>query len=141
MAVLKKLCIQYKELILYGIFGVLTTIVNIIVFYLLDIAHVNIYISNTCAFIISVIFAYVTNKLFVFESKSWKKNIVIKESISFLSARIFSYFLDMGTIYLLVDILKKNKLISKIIANIIVIIVNYIVSKMLIFRKKEKNAF
>lgn len=136
MAVLKKLCIQYKEFILYGIFGVLTTVVNIIVFYLLDAVHVNIYISNTCAFIISVIFAYVTNKLFVFESKSWKKNIVIKESISFLSARIFSYFLDMGTIYLLVDVLKKNKLISKIIANVIVIVVNYITSKVLIFKKK-----
>ena len=86
MAVLKKLCIQYKEFILYGIFGVLTTIVNIIVFYLLDIAHVNIYISNTCAFIISVIIAYVTNKLFVFESKSWKKNIVIKEDVYTMNA-------------------------------------------------------
>lgn len=136
ISLLKKLCVQYKELILYGIFGVLTTLVNIITFYLLDLLHINIYISNTIAFIVSVIFAFVTNKLFVFESKSWKKDILIKESFSFLSARLFSYLLDMGTIYLLVDILKINKLISKIIANIIVIIVNYITSKLLVFKKR-----
>ena len=86
----------------------------------------------------SVIFAFITNKLYVFESKSLDIKTIFKEGTSFLGARIFSYFVDMGTIYLLFDGLRINKLISKIVSNIIVIIINYIFSKF-IFKKKEGN--
>ena len=132
---LKMLIIKNKEIIKYLIFGILTTLVNILCFYILD---KDIYINNTISWIVSVIFAFITNKLYVFESKSLDIKTIFKEGTSFLGARIFSYFVDMGTIYLLFDGLKINKLISKIVSNIIVIIINYIFSKF-IFKKKEGN--
>lgn len=135
---LKMLIIKNKEIIKYLIFGILTTLVNILCFYILDKINIDIYINNTISWIVSVIFAFITNKLYVFESKSLDIKTIFKEGTSFLGARIFSYFVDMGTIYLLFDGLRINKLISKIVSNIIVIIINYIFSKF-IFKKKEGN--
>lgn len=135
---MQELIIKNKEIIKYLIFGILTTLVNILCFYILDKLNIDIYINNTISWIVSVIFAFITNKLYVFESKSLDIKIIFKEGTSFLGARIFSYFVDMGTIYLLFDGLRINKLISKIVSNIIVIIINYIFSKF-IFKKKEGN--
>ena len=135
---MRELINKNKELIKYLIFGILTTLVNILCFYILDKLNIDIYINNTISWIVSVIFAFITNKLYVFESKSLDIKTIFKEGTSFLGARIFSYFVDMGTIYLLFDGLKINKLISKIVSNIIVIIINYIFSKF-IFKKKEGN--
>lgn len=132
------LATKNKEIIKYLIFGVLTTLVNIISFYILDKLNVDIYINNTISWIISVIFAFITNKLYVFESKSMDIKTIFKEGSSFLGARIFSYFVDMGTIYLLYDGLRIDKLISKVVSNIIVIIINYVFSKY-IFRNKRGN--
>ena len=135
---MQELIIKNKEIIKYLIFGILTTLVNILCFYILDKLNIDIYINNTISWIVSVIFAFITNKLYVFESKSLDIKTIFKEGTSFLGARIFSYFVDMGTIYLLFDGLRTNKLISKIVSNIIVIIINYIFSKF-IFKKKEGN--
>ena len=135
---MQELIIKNKEIIKYLIFGILTTLVNILCFYILDKINIDIYINNTISWIVSVIFAFITNKLYVFESKSLDIKTIFKEGTSFLGARIFSYFVDMGTIYLLFDGLRINKLISKIVSNIIVIIINYIFSKF-IFKKKEGN--
>lgn len=135
---MQELIIKNKEIIKYLIFGILTTLVNILCFYILDKLNIDIYINNTISWIVSVIFAFITNKLYVFESKSLDIKTIFKEGTSFLGARIFSYFVDMGTIYLLFDGLRINKLISKIVSNIIVIIINYIFSKF-IFKKKEGN--
>lgn len=135
---MQELIIKNKEIIKYLIFGILTTLVNILCFYILDKLNIDIYINNTISWIVSVIFAFITNKLYVFESKSFDIKTIFKEGTSFLGARIFSYFVDMGTIYLLFDGLRINKLISKIVSNIIVIIINYIFSKF-IFKKKEGN--
>lgn len=135
---MQELIIKNKKIIKYLIFGILTTLVNILCFYILDKLNIDIYINNTISWIVSVIFAFITNKLYVFESKSLDIKTIFKEGTSFLGARIFSYFVDMGTIYLLFDGLRINKLISKIVSNIIVIIINYIFSKF-IFKKKEGN--
>ena len=134
----KKLFNKYKEIIMYGIMGVLTTIVNIIVFAICEkIIGINALVSNVIAWIVSVIFAYITNKLFVFESKSFKKEILIKEIISFTSARIFSLLLEEVIIYVMIDIMNINSLIVKVFSNIVVIVVNYIFSKLVIFKKKD----
>lgn len=134
----KQLCIKYKEIIMYGIMGVLTTIVNIISFTIFEKTFgITALVSNIIAWVISVIFAYITNKLYVFESKSFKKDVLIKEITSFTSARIFSLLLEEAIIYILIDIMSMNSIIVKIISNIVVIIVNYILSKLVIFKKKE----
>ena len=127
---------RLKELIWYGFFGLLTTIINILSFYLLDKLGINLYISNLLAWIISIIFAFITNKLFVFDSKSLKFKVLIKEFISFVFFRILSLGIDMFGMYSLIDLLKINEMISKVVVNIIVIIANYIFSKVFIFKKE-----
>lgn len=134
---IRELIKKYREIIMYLIFGVLTTLVNIISFYIMDKCKINLYVNNTIAWILSVLFAYITNKLFVFESKSLEPKVLIKEGLSFFGFRLLSYFMDMICIFLMVDIFNINKMISKIVGNIIVIIANYAFSKLFIFKKKE----
>ncbi len=126
---------KYKEVLLYLLFGGLTTIVNILTFYIFRKLNVELYISNIIAWIISVLFAFITNKLFVFESKNKTKKENIKEITSFFGFRLLSLVFDMGSMFLLINILKINDLLSKIFANILVIILNYIFSKLFIFKK------
>lgn len=129
---------KYKEILLYLVFGVLTTLVNIVSYYLFTrLLNLDPYISNTVAWILSVLFAFVTNKRFVFESKekSWK--IVLKEGISFLGFRLLSLGIDMGSMFVMLSLCKIDDMIAKIIANVIVVILNYIFSKVFIFKKEN----
>ncbi|MEE0866236.1 MAG: GtrA family protein [Clostridia bacterium] len=138
LEILKKQYFKYKEIINYLIFGVLTTIVNFITYFVLvRILNSNETISNALAWIISVIFAYITNKIFVFNSKDKEMKIIIKELISFIGCRAFSGILDIGMFYILVNLYKINDIITKIIISILVVVLNYIFSKLLIFKKRE----
>lgn len=128
---------KYKEMINYLIFGVLTTAVNYLSYALFArLLNFSVIISTVIAWILSVIFAYITNKLYVFESKSFEKKILIREIITFTSARIFSGVLDVFNMYIFVDIFKMNDLVIKLLSNVMVIIVNYVLSKLVIFKKK-----
>ena len=126
---------KYKEGILYLFFGGCTTLVNIISFMILRFLTVGTYISNGIAWVLAVLFAFVTNKLYVFESKSKNAKTVTREAISFFAFRLLSLFIDMGIMYLMIDVLSWNELLAKVLANIVVIIVNYIFSKLFIFKK------
>ena len=126
---------KLREVISYLFFGVLTTVINIFCFYLFDKFGVNIYISNFFAWFISVLFAFITNKLFVFESRNKTKKVLMMETISFFIFRVLSLGIDMLGMYLLISILVCNKIISKILMNVIVIITNYLFSKIFIFKK------
>ena len=132
MNILKK--ILNKETFLYLIFGILTTIVNIVSFFLFN-KLFNYKLSNIIAFILAIVFAYITNKKYVFESKKEEKTEIIKEFIFFIGSRLFTFVLDMILMVLFIEALFMNVLISKIIANIFVIILNYILSKKLVFKK------
>ena len=121
---------KYKEFILYGIFGVLTVIVNIISFKLLSILNIPLLYANTIAFFIAVVFAYYTNTKFVFNDKFTKENF-----ISFMSMRISTLFIDNIGLYYLVSI-SVDELIAKSLINIIIILINYICSKFIIYKKK-----
>ena len=127
---LNRVFYKYKELILYGFFGVLTVIVNIISFKLLLILNTPLLYANTVAFFIAVLFAYYTNTKYVFNDKFTKKNF-----ISFISMRISTLFIDNMGLYYLVSI-SVDELIAKSIINIIIILINYICSKFIIFKKK-----
>lgn len=126
---------KYKEGLLYLVFGGLTTLVNIVSFFVLRKLNIEVYISNVIAWVLSVLFAFITNKLFVFESKGKSKKENVRECVSFFGFRILSLVFDMGAMYLLLQILNINELISKVIANVLVIILNYIFSKLFIFKK------
>lgn len=130
---------KYSEILWYGFFGVLTTLVNIISFALLDKTGLNVYFSNLLAWLFSVLFAFITNKLFVFDSKDFTFKVFFKELVSFFFFRIVSLGIDMAGMYVCLEAIKLNKMISKIIVNVVVIIANYIFSKLFIFKKKSSE--
>lgn len=132
------LYLNYKEIINYLIFGAFCTLVNFASYFLfarlLGIEEV---ISSGLSWLCSVLCAYITNKLFVFESKTSTKRELIKEIMSFFMARILSGILcDVGTFALMVKVFNINDIFSKIVTQIMVIIVNYIFSKIFVFKKK-----
>ena len=119
-----------KELAAYIIAGVLTTIVNFIVYYAMLFMDIDYKISNTAAFIISVIFAFIINKKYVFLSdKSY-----LKEFIKFSVGRLFTYALDIGTMIVLIEMFSVSEYMAKLWTNILVIISNYIISKFWTFK-------
>ena len=125
------------ELIKYIFFGVTTTIINIVSFIFMNHMGFDYRVSNVIAWTFSVLFAFYTNKKYVFNSKSNDIEVLKKESISFISARIFSLVLDMSLMILLINFMDTNQLISKIIVNILVVILNYLLSKFYIFSDKK----
>ncbi|MBQ6494981.1 MAG: GtrA family protein [Bacilli bacterium] len=131
---------NYKEVINYLIFGFLTTIISLIVYYALTLTIINpnkaieLQVANILSWVAGVIFAYITNRKYVFNSKN--KNVK-KELISFVSARVVTLLLDMFIMGLFVSILGFNDRIMKIISQIIVIISNYIFSKLFVFKKRS----
>lgn len=140
MEKIQKLLIKYKSFLLYVFFGGCTTLVNIIAYAICARAfHLGTVISNIVAWILAVTFAYVTNRSIVFESEAREKKAVIGELISFFSCRLLTGGLDLLMMYVFVDMVGVNDLIMKIISNIIVIILNYIASKLLIFRHGGQN--
>ena len=140
---LKKLADWYRkhqEGMRYLIFGALSTVVNIVSYALLYyLFHISNAVSNILAWIIAATFAYITNKLYVFDSKVNNKKELLKEIVYFYGCRLFTLAIDEGIMILAVDRFKWNGILMKIVANIIVIILNFIFSKILIFRKQEKT--
>lgn len=148
-----------KETVTYLVFGVLTTAVNFVVFKLFDVIFTRAFttdltlLTNFIAWVLSVAFAYVTNKLFVFESKSWKANVIAKEIPSFVGARVFSLGVEslgllifirwLGFDSFVLEIIPGfaigGKMITKIALSVIIVIMNYVFSKFLIFGKKENK--
>ena len=98
--------------------------------------QMELYLSNGIAWIISVLTAYVTNKIWVFESKTAELSVLISEVGKFFFARILSLGIDMGCIWLLVDVLKLSDFIGKVASNVVVVVANYFFSKLFVF-----NAF
>ena len=152
MKMIKELIIKYKELITYVVFGGLTTVVNLVVFELcgLVLGDEKYLISNVIAWVAAVIFAYVTNKIWVFESKSWAPKLILKEIPSFFAARVFSFVVEEAGLFVFVDLLGFSEysikilsfeiggeLIAKVILAVVVVILNYVFSKLFIFKKKN----
>ena len=136
--IIKKICT--KEVIMYLIFGVLTTVVSLAVYYALIFTILNpenaiqLQIANILSWIAGVAFAYVTNRKYVFESKEINK---VKELSKFVTSRLVTLFLDMFIMFVGVTCLKGNDKIVKLISQVLVIIGNYIFSKIFVFRKKK----
>ena len=128
---------KYREVILYLVFGVATTLVNFAVFYLLDFLGVHYLAATLIAWFVSVLFAYLTNRRFVFASEAKGAGAILKEALLFFAGRGFSGLLDMGLMALGVEVFRWDERIWKIPVNILVIVLNYVISKLLVFRKKK----
>ena len=128
---------KYEEIINYLIVGGLTTVVSIVVYFIFTkIFHINYMISNVISWIISVLFAYVTNKKFVFKSKCDTKKEILNEVYQFFKYRVFSFVIDVLLMYVFVELMNIDDMIAKVIVQIIVIVLNYVFSKLFVFKKK-----
>ena len=137
----RNIFVKYKELIFYGIFGLGATGINILSFCLLRQAvGADLFVSNVLAWIFAFVFAFVTNKLWVFQSKNWKSQTAFREMKNFFIARRVTLALDTFCMWLMIEIMDINDLISKIMVNIIVIAVNYAASKYWIFSNKTMGS-
>jgi putative flippase GtrA len=129
---------KYSEIINYLIVGVLTTLVSIVIYWVFTkLFHVNYMISNIISWIGSVSFAYITNKKFVFNSKCDSEKDVLIEIYQFFKYRVFSLVIDILLMYAFVEIFNIDDMIAKVIVQVIVIALNYIFSKLFVFKKKE----
>ena len=139
---LKKLADLYRKHIegmRYLVFGALSTVINIFVFAICAKGlNFSTTLSNVIAWIVAVLFAYITNKLYVFDSKTSRLKELGKEIISFFSARIATLVIETVFLWIVIDKLGFNEILMKIVSNIIVIILNYIFSKVFIFKKISK---
>lgn len=151
-----------KEIITYIFFGVLATVLNFAIFWVFHELFISIgwegishsilpdgsflqklfdgdaaYLDANCiAWVITVVFAFVTNKLWVFESKIWKPSVAAKEFTAFIGARLFSFVVETAMMFIFVTLLSIPELIAKLIVGVVVVILNYIFSKLFIFKKK-----
>lgn len=144
-----KLC--NRETVSYLTFGVLTTLVNYVTFALIlcFFGEGSTLAANAVAFVAAVAFAYITNKLFVFRSKSWSRGVLAREISSFVGARLFSFaFEELGLLMCMWLSVEQYSLfgvngimIAKIILSVVVVILNYFFSKFFIFKKpgEEKS--
>lgn len=126
---------KYEEIIKYLFFGVLTTLVSILSYALFTrLFSINYLISNVLSWILAVLFAFITNKLYVFKSETTN---IFKELIKFFEFRILSLLIESVIMYLFVDVLNLNDMIIKIIAQGVVIVLNYVFSKVFVFQSKK----
>ena len=132
------------ETISYLFFGVLTTVVSLVSYWLIVYLMVGngkpdglqIQIATVGSWILAVTFAYITNKLFVFKSKSFEKKVLLKEATSFVGARLLSLGYEMLWMFIMADLLKIDDFICKLVAQFVIVALNYIFSKLFIFKKK-----
>lgn len=147
---IKELILKYKELIIYVVFGLLTTVVNLVTFTLFNklLGQEKYLISNVIAWFAAVSFSYLTSKIWVFESKSWNIKVIIKEVFSFFAARVLTLLIEETGLYVFVELFSFDELsigifgfeiggelIAKGMLAIFVVAVNYLFSKLVIFRK------
>lgn len=156
---IKELIVKNRELVLYALFGILTTIANAGTFLIMG--HIFgkdgfvfsdneqmwewcLLLNNTVAWLAGVIVAFVTNKIWVFNSKSWRFKIAFKEFSEFIAARVFSYFVEQLGLYLFFKFTSFGdgvfgQMAIKLGLSVIVVLMNYIFSKYVIFKKKKKK--
>ena len=132
--------IYYNETIRYLFIGGCTTLVNLIAFYLFtDVLHMNVTVSNVISIIIAILFAYVTNKIFVFDSKTEGMKALFFEFCRFVGGRLSTMAIEVGGVYLLYNIMGYNKMGAKLVTQVLVVIGNYFISKFLVFRGQKKE--
>lgn len=138
MEIIKQYFKKYKEPILYVVFGGLTTLVNMISYFLeTRLFSIDEITATVISWVLSVAFAYITNKIWVFESKRSDFGYLCREVASFFGCRLFSGALDVGMMYLFVTIFGFPDIFIKIMSNIVVVVLNYIFSKLFIFQKSS----
>lgn len=133
---MRELMMRYKHMLAYVFFGVCTTAVNVFVYFLCArLMGLNTAWSTILAWFFAVMFAFLTNKSLVFGSKSWERSLLIRELSAFYLCRLATGVIDLATMLLTVDVLGWNDVLMKFVSNVIVIVLNYVASRFIIFKK------
>lgn len=133
---MKELIKKHWDLITYLVFGVLTTVVNYLVYLpCYNWLGLGAAVSNAVAWVVAVAFAYLTNKPFVFRSHDWSMKVVLPELGKFLACRVGSGLLETGILLVTVDLMRWNGNVMKLITSVLVVLLNYVGSKLLVFKK------
>ena len=136
MKKLYDLFVKHYDIISYLFFGVLTTAVNYLIYLpCSNLLHFSASVSNVIAWAFAVAFAYLTNKPFVFKSHDWSAKTVVPELTKFVGSRIVSGVLETAIIFVTVDVLGWNGNVMKLVTSVLVVIFNYVASKLLVFKK------
>lgn len=129
---------KHWDIVSYLIFGVLSTVVNYLVYLpCYNLLHFSAAVSNMIAWVVAVAFAFLTNKPFVFQSHDWSSKTVIPELTKFVATRVGSGLLETVIIFVTVDLLFWNGNIMKLFTSVLVVIINYVGSKLLVFKKRS----
>lgn len=135
-----QLCLKYKEILLYLVFGGLTTLVSIGSYALMDtVLGIDPLIANVISWILAVLFAYFTNRKWVFSDTAETKNGIIIEMASFFGGRLFSLAVEEAILLVFIKWLGFNSIIVKVAAQVVVVVLNYVISKVLVFRTKKNQ--
>lgn len=127
-----------KSVLLYLFFGALTTLVSILSFILAGtVLRFNVHIANTISWVLAVTFAFFTNRKWVFDGKTSTRKEFFKQARDFYAGRIFTYFVEEVILIVFVNLLALNQDIVKIVAQFVILILNYIISKFFVFKKKD----
>ena len=133
---IKKLIETYKEIISYLFFGVCTTVVNFVIYFACtNLLDLNYLLANALSWVGAVAFAYVTNRIWVFKSKNKGIRAIFKEITAFVGCRLLSGVMDMLIMFVGVDLMGISDGITKLITQVVVVVLNYVFSKLIIFRK------
>ena len=133
---IKALGIKYKEVLLYLIFGGLTTVVSLVSFWLCTYPlRINVLIANVISWICAVTFAYFTNAKWVFEAKPRSRGEAIRQFVSFYAGRLATLGAEEAILLIFVTLLHGNEMLVKLIAQLVVVVLNYVVSKLFVFKK------
>lgn len=133
---IKELFVRYKEIVMYLIFGVLTTVVSFVSYYAFLYAGLHYIAAQVISWMLAVAFAFVVNKLYVFEDKASSPAELFRQIWQFVSVRIASGVIETLLLWLLVDVITVGEGIAKVPVAVLTVILNYIASKLLVFRKK-----
>ncbi len=133
--------IKYKQIILYLFFGGCTTLINWATYaFCYNFAKIHNVTATIIAWVLSVAFAFITNKLWVFEEKNSSDKTLLFQVWTFTAARLLTGLLDVAIMFITVDVMKMNSSLWKLISNAIVIILNYILSKFIVFKNAKNSA-
>lgn len=131
---------KHKEIVLYVFFGGLTTLISIMSFVLLyDVFVINEHLANIISWILAVTFAFVTNRKWVFTDASANKDALFKQMLEFFTGRLFSLGVEEVVIFVFITMLSFNAFVTKLVTQFIVLVMNYFISKFLVFKPQSEN--
>lgn len=139
LRIFNRFYVKHKDVLLYIFFGGLTTVVSVGSFALANsLLHLDALIANVISWLCAVSFAYITNRTWVFHSKV-RGRAVITEALSFYAGRLTTFGIEEALLFLFVTRMGLNSIYVKIVAQFVVLVLNYLISKIVVFRKKKKS--